>query len=108
MLRPRGIVFWMHPTQARIKITTPARLDICEIGTTFSHYWVGDCRHVRSGTLSLPTSGGAVHIGFRVRPSSRHGVHIAILAVQWHCVDNFFLVERGSTRVVVPAPSLDC
>lgn len=108
VLQPRGLIFWMHPTETRINVTTSAHVDICEIGTTFSHYWVGGCRHLRSGSLSLPTSGGATHIGFRVRPSSGHPVRVPVLVVQWHCVDHFFLLQRGRTRVGMPGHTLDC
>src|SRR2546429_3944183 len=106
VLQPSGVVFWMHPTEARISliVTSNARLDVCEIGTTFSHYWTGGCRHLGRRSLALPTSGGAVHLGFRVAPLGDRPVRISHLVVRWHCVDHFFLVARGSTRVRVPRP----
>ena len=45
-------------------------LKVCELGTTFSTYWKGGCRRLGGPQMALPTSGGAVHIGFRVLPSS--------------------------------------
>ena len=108
VLQQRGVVFWMHPTEARIRITREAGLNVCEVGTTFSHYWIGGCRHLRSGSLTLPTSGGAVHVGFRVKPSRGHAVEISNLAVRWHCVDHFFLLEPDLTRVNAPRPIFDC
>jgi hypothetical protein len=98
----------MHPTDARIRITGEARLNVCEVGTTFSHYWMGGCRQLRSGSVALPTSGGAVHIGFRVTPASGHAVAISNLAVRWDCVDHFFLLEPVLTRVSAPRPIFDC
>ncbi|MGZ4302928.1 MAG: hypothetical protein ACXVR9_02035 [Gaiellaceae bacterium] len=58
--------------------------------------------------MTLPTSGGAVHIGFRVKPASGHAVAISNLAVRWHCVDHFFLLERDATRATAPRPIFDC
>ena len=100
----------MHPTEARITVTTTAdtRLSVCEIGTTFSHYWTGGCRHLDRRSLALPTSGGAVHIGFRVSPLGSRPVRISHLIVRWHCVDHFFALGRGSTRVRAPRPIFDC
>jgi hypothetical protein len=110
VLQRSGVVFWIHPTEARITLTATsgARLNVCEIGTTFSHHWTGGCRHVGRRTLALPTSGGAVHIGFRVSPPANRPVRVSKLIVRWHCVDHFFALGRGSTRVPVPSPILDC
>jgi hypothetical protein len=108
VLQQRGVVFWMHPTEARIRITGGARLNVCEVGTTFSHYWIGGCRELRSGSVTLPTSGGAVHIGFRVKPANGHAVAISNLALRWHCVDHFCLLEPDLTRVHATRPIFDC
>jgi hypothetical protein len=69
---------------------------------------MGGCRQLRSGSVALPTSGGAVHIGFRVTPASGHAVAISNLAVRWDCVDHFFLLEPDLTRVSAPRPIFDC
>jgi hypothetical protein len=109
VLEPRGVVFWMHPTEARITLsaTASSRLKVCEVGTTFSHFWSGGCRHLGQRRLALPTSGGAVHIGFRVATTSGHAARVSHLIVRWHCVDRFFAL-RGSTRVGATRPIFDC
>jgi hypothetical protein len=72
LLKPSGILFGMHPTEARIVVsgTVAAPLKVCQFGTTFSTYWRGGCRRFIGQAIALPTSGGAVLIGFRVLPSN--------------------------------------
>ena len=99
LVPPNGITLWMHPTAARIVVSvTPkaVKLKACEVGTTFSFYWRGGCRQFVGGRLTLPTSGGAVHVGFRIVPGADHPVQVEQLRVQWHCVDHFFLLKPGS------------
>ena len=111
VLKPSGILFSFHPTDARIVLSAVAdeRLRVCEDGTTFSHYWTGGCRVLTRLPLSLPTSGGAVHVGFRVLPStSGASARITNLRVLWHCVDHDFILMRGTTRVRRPIPTFDC
>jgi hypothetical protein len=112
LVPPHGITLWMHPTAARIVVSvTPngVRLKACEVGTTFSYYWPGGCRYFVGGRLTLPTSGGAVHVGFRIVPITDHQVQVEQLRVQWHCVDHFFLLQRGSTKARLHAPvDFDC
>lgn len=110
VLQSPGLVFWMHPTEARVTLaaTADTRLTVCEVGTTFSHYWTGGCRQLNQRPLALPTSGGAVHVGFGVSPPGRGPARITQLIVRWHCVDHFFALGHGSTRVRVPNPIFDC
>ena len=110
VLRPSGLLFSFHPTEARIVVTAVAneRLRVCEDGTTFSHYWKGGCRTLARLPLALPTSGGAVHVGFRVMPSHVAAVPVTTLRVRWHCVDQAFIIIRGATRTGPVSPSFDC
>lgn len=110
VLRPSGLLFSFHPTEVRIVLTAVAneRLTVCEDGTTFSHYWNGGCRTLARLPLALPTSGGAVHVGFRVMPSRAAAAHVTTLRVRWHCVDHAFIIIRGATRTSPVSPSFDC
>lgn len=110
LLKPPGILFAMHPTEARITViaTASAPLKVCEFGTTFSTYWRGGCRRLARRPLALPTSGGAVHIGFRVLPSTGHTTRVATLRVRWHCADHFFALLPGRTAVRRASPTFDC
>jgi hypothetical protein len=110
VLEPSGIRLSMHPTEARITISVTAAspLKVCEVGTTFSRHWSGGCRRLGRRPLALPTSGGAVHIGFRVAPSNRRLTRVSRLVVRWHCVDHFFVLGHGATRVHATRPIFDC
>ena len=110
LLKPSGILFTMHPTEARIVVTATAAapLKVCQFGTTFSVYWKGGCRRLVGRPLTLPTSGGAVHIGFRVLPSSGRPTRVMVLRVRWHCVDHYFGLLRGTTVVCNASPIFDC
>src|ERR1700730_15346451 len=70
LLQPSGILFGLHPTEARITITATAAapLKVCQFGTSFSSYWNGGCRRLGGQPLTLPNRGGAVPIGFRGLP----------------------------------------
>ena len=105
-----GILFGMHPTEARIVVSAVAAapLKICQLGTTFSHNWKGGCRRLAGRPIALPTSGGAVHVGFRVLPANGHVARLTALSVRWHCVDHYFALLRGNTRVRVPRAVFDC
>lgn len=109
-LEPAGVLLGMHPTEARIVVSaaSAAPLKVCQLGTTFSHNWKGGCRRLAGRPLALPTSGGAVHIGFRVLPANSHATRVTALRVRWHCVDHYFALLRGETRVRVPRPTFDC
>jgi hypothetical protein len=109
-LRPRGITFFMHPTDAPILVTATAAapLKVCEVGTTFSSYWRGGCRWLLKTVLALPASGGAMHVGFRIRPATDRSIHVRRLRVQWHCVDHFYVLQRGGTAVPTALPVFDC
>ena len=110
-LPQRGIELWMHPTSAPIGVSSAggALLKACEVGTSFSRYWRGGCRRLVGGRLTLPGSGGAMHVGFRIVPVAGRAVRIRGLRVRWHCVDHFFVLERraSSARVVAPVV-FDC
>jgi len=110
VLQPSGLLFNVHPTEARIVVTAIATnaLRVCEDGTTFSHYWTGGCRRLARMPLALPTSGGAVHVGFRVLPAGAAATRVTILRLRWHCVDHDFIVVRGSTHVRRTSPIFDC
>jgi hypothetical protein len=110
LLRPSGILFEMHPTDARITLVVAAAapLEVCQLGTTFSARWKGGCRRLAEGPLALPTSGGAVHIGFRVLPMNGRTTPVMALRVRWHCVDHFFALMRGKTEIRSPSPTFDC
>jgi hypothetical protein len=110
VLKPSGLLFSLHPAEARIVLTAVAheRLRVCEDGTTFSNHWQGGCRTLARLPLALPTSGGAVHVGFRVMPSRAAAVRVTILRVRWHCVDHAFIIVRGATRTGKVSPSFDC
>jgi hypothetical protein len=100
----------MHPTDATITLSAAAAspLNVCQLGTTFSSHWRGGCRRLAEGPLVLPTSGGAVHIGFRVLPSNGRATRVTALRVRWHCVDHFFALVRGKTEVRSASPIFDC
>jgi hypothetical protein len=110
VLTPSGLLFGFHPTEARIVVTAVAneRLRVCEDGSTFSNHWQGGCRTLARLPLALPTSGGAVHVGFRVLPARAAAVRVSILRVRWHCVDHAFTIVRGATRLGRVSPSFDC
>jgi hypothetical protein len=110
VLPPSGLLFSLHPTEARIVLTATASepLKVCEDGTTFSRHWTGGCRRLARLMLALPTSGGAVHVGFRVMPSGAAATRVTILTVRWHCVDHDFIVVPGSTRGGHGSPTFDC
>ena len=110
VLRPSGVLFSFHPTDARIRITASAnqRLKVCEDGTTFSSHWQGGCRTLTRLPLQLPTSGGAVHVGFRVMPLRAAATHVTILRIRWHCVDHDFIIVRGATHLERASPTFDC
>jgi hypothetical protein len=110
VLRRPGLLFSLHPTEARIVVTAIANepLRVCEDGTTFSSHWKRGCLRLARLPLALPTSGGAVHAGFRVMPSSAAPTRVTLLRVRWHCVDHDFMVARGETRVGRASPSFDC
>jgi hypothetical protein len=105
-----GILFGMHPTEARITLTATASapLQVCELGTTFSSYWQGGCRRLARRPLRLPTSGGAVHVGFRILPLAGRETHVTALRVRWHCVDHYFALLRGKSDVASAEPLFDC
>jgi hypothetical protein len=110
-LKPSGLLFGMHPTEARIVITATAAspLKVCQLGTTFSRNWKGGCRKLEARPLMLPTSGGPVHIGFRVLPWNGNATRVSTLRVRWHCVDHYFVLLRGSaTHVRNPKAVFDC
>jgi hypothetical protein len=46
LLRPAGLLFSLHPTEARVVVTADANeaLKVCEDGTTFSRHWTGGCQ----------------------------------------------------------------
>lgn len=100
----------MHPTEARITLTATAAapLKVCELGTTFSRYWRGGCRRLAKPPLRLPTSGGAVHVGFRVLPLDGQETRVTALRVRWHCVDHNFGLSRGKSDVPAATPLFDC
>lgn len=111
-LRPRGVVFFVHPTDARIRLaaTTNAVLKVCQVSSAAFpfHTWKGGCRRLGRRTLALPSSGGFSHIGFRLAPADGRPAELRRLVVRWHCVDHFFALEHGATRVQVPRPIFDC
>jgi len=110
LLKPSGILFGMHPTEARIMIiaVAAAPLKVCPFGTTFSTHWKAGCRRLVGRPMALPTSGGAVHIGFRVLPSNGRTARVMALRVRWHCVDHYFALLRGTTLVRSASPIFDC
>jgi hypothetical protein len=100
----------MHPTDARITLVVAAAapLKVCQLGTTFSTHWKGGCRRLAERPLALPTSGGAVHIGFRILPSNGRATRVISLRVRWHCVDHYFALMRGKTEIRTTSPVFDC
>jgi hypothetical protein len=110
ILQPSGLLFSFHPTDARILVTASANqlLKVCEDGTTFSSHWQGGCRTLTRLPLQLPTSGGAVHVGFRVMPIRAAATSVMILRIRWHCVDHDFIIMRGATHLARAAPTFDC
>jgi hypothetical protein len=110
LLEPSGIAFGMHPTESRIVVVAAAvvPLEVCQFGTTFSTHWRGGCRSLDGRPVSLPSSGGAAHIGFRVLPSSGRVARVVTLRVRWHCVDRYFGLLRGKTVVRSARPIFDC
>jgi hypothetical protein len=110
LLEPAGIRFGMHPTEARITVTAKADalLKVCQVGTTFSSHWTGGCLRLGRRQLALPTSGGAVHVGFRVLPRDGGLTRVARLRVRWHCVDHYFSLLPGTTEIRRVRPLFDC
>jgi methionine-rich copper-binding protein CopC len=110
VLRPSGLLFSLHPTEARIVVNATANeaLRVCEDGTTFSRHWAGGCRKLTRLPVALPTSGGAVHVGFRVMPSGATAARVTMLTVRWHCVDHDFILVHGNTRVRNVTPTFNC
>jgi hypothetical protein len=110
VLKPSGILFGMHPTDSRIIVNAAAAasVKVCQFGTTFSTYWKGGCRRLVGRPTALPTSGGAVHVGFRVLPSNARPTRVFALRLHWHCVDHYFSVLRGKSVVRSPSPVFDC
>jgi hypothetical protein len=110
LLKPSGILFGMHPTEAPIMVIAAAAapLQVCQFGTTFSTHWKGGCRQLAGRPIALPTSGGSVHIGFRVLPSTGRPTRVMALRVRWHCVDHYFGLLRGKTMVRSASPVFDC
>jgi hypothetical protein len=110
LLEPAGIRFGMHPTEARITVTAKADalLKVCQVGTTFSSHWTGGCLRLGQRQLALPTSGGAVHVGFRVLPRDGGLTRVARLRVRWHCVDHYFSLLPGTTEIRRVRPLFDC
>jgi hypothetical protein len=108
-LRQPGIVFFLHPTEARITLvaTTSTPLRVCEEAFPF-HIWKGGCRHLGDRLLALPSSGGFSHIGFRLAPADDRSAKIGSIVVRWHCVDHFFALEHPATRVRIQRPIFDC
>jgi hypothetical protein len=102
----------MHPNEARIVVSAlaGAPLRVCEVGTTFSRHWRGGCMRLsRSGReIRLPTSGGAVHVGFTVAPAGGRSERAVRLEVRWHCVDHFFLLQRRSSVIASGRPRFEC
>jgi hypothetical protein len=98
------------PTDARITLVVAAAapLKVCQLGTTFSTHWKGGCRRLAERPLALPTSGGAVHIGFRILPSNGRATRVMALRVRWHCVDHYFALMRGKTEIRTTSPVFDC
>lgn len=105
-----GILLGMHPTEARIMLTATAAapLKVCQFGTSFSSYWQGGCRRLARQPLRLPTSGGAVHVGFRILPLEGRETRVSALRVRWHCVDHYFSLVRGTSDVPTATPLFDC
>jgi hypothetical protein len=110
LLKPSGIRFGMHPTEARITITAKAvsLLKVCQVGTTFSSHWKGGCRRLGRRQLALPTSGGAVHVGFRILPWDGKVTRVVRLRVGWHCVDHYFSLLAGATEIHRARPLFGC
>jgi hypothetical protein len=105
-----GILLGMHPTEARVTLTATAvaPLKVCELGTTFSSNWQGGCLRLAGRPLRLPTSGGAVHVGFRILPLAGRETHVTALRVRWHCVDHYFALLRGKSDGPTATPLFDC
>jgi hypothetical protein len=108
-LQPSGISFGVHPTRARITITATAAspLEVCQSSTSFAGAWKGGCRRLTTEPLALPSAGN-LHVGFRVQPANDQPTRVTALHLQWHCVDHYFALTRGTTRVDATTPAFDC
>jgi len=112
-LKPSGIVLQLHPTQARIRVSVTASgpLKACEYrgswGSPFSKHW-SHCLDLSRQPLSLPSSGGAIHVSFLIGPTDGNATHVTALLLRWHCVDHYFNVKPGTTRVQPSRPTFDC
>lgn len=112
-LKPSGIVIQIHPTEAPIRVSTTAsgRLEACEYrgswGSPFSKHWP-HCLKLGRLPLNLPTSGGAIHVSFLIAPIAGKATKVTTLVLRWHCVDHFFDVKPGATRLQIPRPTFDC
>jgi hypothetical protein len=112
-LRRSGIVIQMHPTEAPITVSTSSsgRLKACEYrgswGSPFSKHW-SHCLKLGPQPVRLPTSGGAIHVSFLVAPIASKATKVTTLVIRWHCVDHYFNVKPGATRLKAPPPTFDC
>ncbi len=108
-LKPSGIVLQLHPTEARIKVSVTASgpLKACEYrgswGSPFSKHW-GRCLKLGRQAVALPSSGGAIHVSFLVVPTGGRATRVTVLLLRWHCVDHYFEVKPGTTRVRLSQP----
>ncbi len=112
-LKRSGIVLQLHPTEARIRVSVTAGgpLKACEYrgswGSPFSKHW-SRCLNLGPHVVALPSSGGAIHVSFLVVPTGRQATHVTALVLRWRCVDHYFDVKLGATRVRTPQPTFDC
>lgn len=109
-LEPAGVSFTMHPSAARIVLAAraSAMLEVCQSGTSFAGSWSGGCRRMAHGRLALPSSGGLLHVSFRVVPLLRQTTPVASLVIRWHCIDHAFALDAGATRVRGEGATFDC
>ncbi|MGZ4357678.1 MAG: hypothetical protein ACXVRZ_14990 [Gaiellaceae bacterium] len=112
-LEPSGIVLQLHPTEARINVSVTASrpLKACEYrgswGSPFSKHW-SRCLNLAQQVVALPSSGGAIHVSFLIVPTSGQATYVTALVLRWHCVDHYFEVKPGATRVRPSQPTFDC
>ena len=112
-LKPAGIVLQLHPTEARIRVNVTASgpLKACEYrgswGSPFSQHW-SRCLNLGSQVVALPSSGGAIHVSFVIVPTGGQATHVTALLLRWHCVDHYFDLKPGATRVHASQPTFDC
>jgi hypothetical protein len=105
-----GIEFELHPNGRPILVSASggARLQVCEVGSSFANFWHGGCRRLTGRPLALPATNGLMHVAFRVVGTPGAATRVKELRLRWHCVDHDFGFFPGRTKASRTQPVFDC